>query len=325
MRKQLLPLFILILLFAVSAYGQELTIPNFPNGVGRSIGEAFFEPYSPQLEKIADTLSVDTTAVAYVTGTADGIKYPRYNDAMNPGLALGRAQALADLMTFRFGVDSAQLVIQARTVEAEGPAYRSVSIRVQRDMRSETRIVERTQPVPAPVPETTIIKEQPVYIVDSVRVTSPDNFRLHLGAGFSTSPFGGIPFVSGAVSWNRQIYIEGIFGHTFWNSDFELNDMTLDTKDRLIAGLAVYYPFEDIPVGAVAGWVRIEEISGDYHEYTRLSEGLMVGVRALPVEFASLTALYNPSKHKDASVDISSAKNGQILLQLAVHLRLGEK
>lgn len=320
MNKHQLLLLCLIMLIAVPAIGQEVKVSAFPSGVGRSVGEEFFQPYFPQLEAIADTLKTYPQATAVITGTADGVRYPRYNDAMNPGLALGRAQALANLMMIRFEVDSAQLEIQARTVESEGPQYRSVSIRVRREPPPQT-IVERIEP--APVPEPTVV-EKPVYIIDSVKIVSEDNLGLHVGAGVSTSPFGGIPFVSGAVSWKQKVFIEGIFGHTVWSQDFRLDGVDLGTKDRMLAGLAVYYPLEDIPVGAVLGWVRIEEISNDYHEYTRLSEGLMVGVRALPIPYASFTALYNPSKHRNASVDLSSAKNGQVLLSLAVHLPLGE-
>jgi len=322
MNKHSSVLLMLVLLLAVTAVGQEVKMPDFPKGVGRSVGISFFEPYFPQLEAIANTLKADSAAMAVITGKADGVKYPRHNDAMNPGLALGRAQALADLMLDRFGVDSVQIQIQAQTVEQQGPQFRAVSIRVQKPAPPPPpTVIEKVQPVieqPEPPPP------EPVYIVDSVKVVSPDNFRLHVGAGMTTSPFGGMPFVSGAVSWNRQVYIEGAFGHAFWSRDFELNNQVLGTKDRMIAGMAIVYPFTDIPVGAVAGWVRIEEISNDFHEYTQLSEGLMIGVRAMPIQYASLTAMYNPSKHRNAEVDISDAKNGQILLQLAVHLTFGE-
>lgn len=312
----------LIFLLAVSAFGQEIHMPAFPSGVGRSVGEEFFRPYFPQLEAIADTLKANPKAAAVITGTADGVRYPRYNDAMNPGLALGRAQALADLMMLRFGVDSAQLQIQARTVEAKGPEFRTVSIRVQKDTTPPPTVIERPVQVPTPVPEPA---PQPVYIVDSVTIVSPDNFRLHFGAGMSTSPFGAIPIVSGAVSWRNKVYLEGIFGHAFWNGSYRQADTELDTKDRMIAGMAVVYPFDDIPLGGVAGWVRIEEIANDYHEYTRLSEGLMVGFRVQPIDYVSFTGLYNPSSHRDAKVDLSSAKNGQILLMLMAHLPLGGK
>lgn len=291
----------------------------FPSGVGRSVGVEFFRPYYPQIEAIADTLKANPQAVAVITGSADGVRYPRYNDAMNPGLALGRAQALADLMTIHFGVDSAQLEIQTRTVEARGPEFRSVSIRVRREVKPPApTIIERVEPAPTPPPA-----PAPVYVVDSVTIVSPDNFRLHFGGGVLTSPFGAVPILSGAVSWQKKVYLEGLFGHTFWHSSFRLGDVDLDTRDRLIAGQVVVYPFEDIPFGVVAGWMRIEEIADDYQEYTRLSEGLMIGARVQPIEYLSFTALYNPSRHRDARVELSSAKNDQVLLALMLHLPLG--
>lgn len=302
-------------LLAGPVWTQEVIITDFPVGVAGSIDENFFEPYYAGLQAIADTLHRFPLARAIVTGGADGLEYRRNHDAVNPGLALGRAHVLRELMINRFRTDSTQLIVQSRDVEMEGGQYRYAGIRVARDLtdlESRLNALENRPPV-----------EKHFTEIRDVIGDFKEDLGLQLGLGFSTSPFGGIPMVSGAVSWKRIIYVEGIAGHTFWNGTFKFENTDLDTKRRLIGGQLIVYPSDRWRVGIVGGWIRIEEIAQEYYEYVKLSDGPMLGLRASPFDFLSVTGVYNPAKHRLAGDRKSHSDNDQFLLSLTAHIGFG--
>ena len=150
-----------------------------------------------------------------------------------------------------------------------------------------------------------------------------ENMGLQLGAGYSSSPFGGMPIISGAITWKRFIFVEGIFGHTIWNDSFKFNDYDLDTRLRMAGGLASVYPLSDVPVGLVGGWIRIEEISQRYYEYVKKSEGPVIGIRITPIEYLSITALQNTAKHNIAGNIKSRLKDNQFLFFATIHILFG--
>jgi len=87
--------------------------------------------------------------------------------------------------------------------------------------------------------------------------------------------------------------------------------------------LMAFYPKQDVPVGAIAGWTRIEEISPRFYDYVRMSEGPMFGVRGRPLDFLSVTAAWNPAKHRVAGSVLSQTKTSQFLISLMVHKTFG--
>ena len=88
-------------------------------------------------------------------------------------------------------------------------------------------------------------------------------------------------------------------------------------------GQVVVFPLKNIPVGAVGGWMRFEEISEYYYKYVRLSEGPMVGVRAVPFDHLAITGAYNPARHRITEDLKSMAKNGQFMLTLTAFVEIG--
>ena len=303
------------LALAGSGWSQEAVITNFPVGVGRSIGPEFFRPYQAQLRTIADTLHHYPAARAIVTGGADGLEYHEHNDALNPGLALGRAHALRNLLVAEFGVDSSQIIIQSQDVKEIGDSFRFVSVRIVRGQPDLTGRVEALENRPLVEKHFTETREVPSTFIE--------NCGLRLNAGLSSSPFGAIPIVGGSVTWKRIIFFEGTFGYTLWDRTYRYMGADLDTRRRLAGGMVAVFPCPRLPVGAVGGWVRIEEISQRYYDYVRLSEGPMFGLRATPIDLLSVTAVYNPSKHRVAGSALSQSKNSQFLISIMVHKTFG--
>jgi hypothetical protein len=314
MKSIVLALGCLTLLTAVTL-PQEVVISGFPVGVGGSIDRDFFKPYYAELKALSDTLQKYPLVCAVITGGADGESYRQNNDAKNPGLALGRAHVLRALMIDEFKVDSTRLLIQSEDVAEKGDRFRYVSVRIAweiADLESRLDAVEKRPPV-----------EKHFTEVKEITGDIKENLGLQLGGGISSSPFGGIPVIVGAVTWKRVVYIEGIAGHTFWNNTFRINDTELDTKRRLIGGHMIVYPSHRLPIGIVGGWIRVEEISQEYYEYVRLSEGPVLGLRASAFDFLSLTAAYNPSKHRAVPEERSTSENGQFLVFLTAYAAIG--
>jgi hypothetical protein len=304
----------LVALIGSVAQAQEVLITDFPLGIGGTVGSEFFQPYHAQLKAIADTLHAYSLARAVIVGSADGVPYDEHHDAKNPGLSLGRAHALRNVLVNEFHVDSTQLLIQSNDTEERGGQYRYVSVRIDREL-----MALQTQPAPVVQPPA----EQPVTEIREITQYVAENIGLRLSAGVSTSPFGGIPIVAGAVTWKRVVFIEGIVGHTAWSTSYTFQNEDLDTWRRMIGGRLTVYPWDNTPVGIVGGWVRIERISQKYYEYVKLSEGLMLGLEATPWRRVSVMGVYNPSRHRTAGDQVSDAKNAQFLLSATLHLDLG--
>ena len=315
MRRLILAAISLTLLFAAAANSQEVTVENFPIGVGSSINSSFFDSYHSQLQTVADTLRKYPLALAIVTGGADGVRYRQNNDAKNPGLAVGRAHALRNLLINEFGVDSAQIVIQSSDVKGKGAHYRYAGVRIAWELaRLEARLDTLAERPPV---------EKNVTEVTQITQSLKENMGLRLGAGVASSPFGGIPILTGAVTWKRVIFVEGIVGYTFWRSKFKYISMDLDTRRRIAGGQLIVYPLSEVPVGVVGGWVRIEEISQRFYEFVKMSEGPIIGLQAAPFRFICITGVYNPSKHSLAGLDRSKLKNRQFLVYATINAVFG--
>jgi len=308
-----------LLLLTPMTLPQEVTITDFPLGVGSRVDHSFFKPYDKQLRTLADTMKSDFHAIAVITGSADGVTYRSSHDAKNPGLALGRAHALRNYMVAELGVDSLHIAIQSEDARQVGGQYRSVSVRLLRHWFGPAKTAE---PVPVPLPDLARTEAVP----SQVEPTAPVLIRqvgLQFGVGVTSSPFGGIPFGAAALTWRRIIFIEASLGYTFWDNDYRLQRTTLNTRRRISGARLIVYPFESLPVGVVGGWSRIEEISQSYYQYVRLSEGLELGLRATPFPFASVTAAYNPSMHRTAGESHAQTKNGQFQISCMLHLTFG--
>jgi hypothetical protein len=299
-----------------NVWSQEVVISGFPLGVGGSVEPDIFEPYFAELRAIADSLRSDPTARAIVTGSADGIEYHEDHDAKNPGLALGRAHVLRNLLVMDLGVDSARITIETQEIPAVGEMYRFASVRLVReaapDYDARLDALENRPPVEKHFTE---VKEVPAPFIE--------NLGLQASAGLTSSPYGTMPVVAGAVTWKRVVFVEAVFGHTVWEDTYQYLGVDLETRRRMAGGLLIVYPQAEIPVGAVGGWVRIEEISQLYYDYVRMSEGPLFGLRATPFDFVSLTAVYNPSKHRVAGSEIAQSKNEQFLISIMLHKTFG--
>ncbi len=315
MKKLIVILVGFLVILTGSAISQEVVIDSFPLGVGGSVGKEFFKPYYPKLQTIADILHEHPLTLAVVTGGADGERYRENNDAKNPGLALGRAHALRNVLVEDFGIDSAQIIIRSEDVEIVGPEYRYASVRIAWELSELEARIDTLEKRPPIEKHFTEIREVPVIPEQKVGV--------QFGIGFSSSPFGGIPVVSGAAIWNRMIYVEAIAGYTLWNTSYGFGGVDLDTRRRLVGADVIFFPFKDIPVGAVGGWIRIEQISQQYYKYVRMSEGPVIGVRGTPFEFLSVTAVYNPSKRRFAGVATSESDNDLFLIWITLHTIIG--
>jgi len=151
----------------------------------------------------------------------------------------------------------------------------------------------------------------------------PQDMGLRFGAGFSSSPFGVIPIISGAISLKRNVLVEIVAGHTFWNNSFRFNNTNLDTRRTMVGGQLIVYPFETTPVGFVAGWIHIEEVSQDFSQFVKMSEGLSLGARYTPYNFLSFTGTYFPSRRRIAGVRITNSEYDQFLFSTNVHFDFG--
>jgi hypothetical protein len=304
-----------LLSLASFAASQEVIITDFPMGVGSDANKELFTPYLGKLQSIADTLQKYPLARAIVTGGADGEKYNKNHDAKNPGLALGRAHVLRNLLIDEFKVDSAQIYIQSEDTKAKGSSHRFASVRIISELSTLNERLEALENKPPVEKHFTEVKE----------ITSEykESLGLQFGAGLSTSPFGGIPIATGAISWKSVLYAEAFAGHSFWNSSFEFEGVDLDTRRRLIGGQIIYFPNENVRLGIVGGWVRIEEISQEYYKFAKLSEGPLLGLRAVPYDFISITGAFNPAKQLIAGDSKSESKNDQFLLTIMFHIAFG--
>jgi hypothetical protein len=302
------------MLLAGTAMTQEVVITDFPIGVGGSVGEEFFEPYHAQLKAVADTVKANPLGRLVITGSADGWQYRQNNDAQNPALALGRAHAVRNLLVSKYGIDSTRIMIRSEDAPGKGPQYRYASVLVVWDMSEiETRLttIEQQPPVEKHFTE---IREVPTEVEES--------FGLQLGGGLTSSPFGVVPILTGALVFQRTLYIEGVLGATPWTNSTDYGTDDLKTRARFVAGNIIWFPWKDKPVGFVAGWAHSEDLSKEHHQYTEASEGPTLGVRVLIINHISLTGLYNPSSRHIAGNEFSETKH-EFLLQATGHFGLG--
>lgn len=294
---------------------QDVVIQDFPLGIAGSIGDDFFQPYHADLATVAQTLQADRTNLAVITGCADGEEYRKHHDAMNPGLALGRAHAMRNYLVREFNVNPDQLLVQSDDVEAKGGQFRSVTVRVVQpnsDLASRVAALENRPPV-----ETRLVERvEPV-------TTLQNDLALRFGLGLSSSPYGGVPTASAAVVYKKLIAGEVLVGHTFWNNNFDVFDLNLRTKRRMIGGYLEVSPDTALPISVIAGWMRIEEISQQYYEYVRLSEGPLLGVRVMAFPFLSVTAAYNPVKQRQADLETSTSDDSNFILSISSHISFG--
>lgn len=119
------------------------------------------------------------------------------------------------------------------------------------------------------------------------------------------------------------MFLEAEFGHTFWNGDYHFGNAVLDTKRRMAAGYVLYFPFDSKPVGILGGWMRAEEVAQTYHQYVKLAEGPVVGVRVVPLDYLAVTGAYNPSKQRRSDLVDSEMNRGQLSLSVTLQLVLG--
>lgn len=315
MRKAVIIGVIIIISLFVNVRAQEIMITGFPLGIGGDIDPGFFESYHHQLSALADTLNRYPLSFAVVTGGADGIHFNENHDAKNPGLAVGRAQALRNLLVDEFGIDPGRIIIQANFSVEKGGPYRYAAVRVSRELSYLEARIDSLEKRP---PEETRVTE-----VKEIYRSMSENMGLQLGAGLSSSPFGGIPIITGAITWKRFIFVEGIVGHSFWDNSYNFEGAELATRRRIAGGLATVYPTSKIPVGITGGWIRVEEISQRYNEYVRMSEGPVIGLRVTPTDYLSITAVQNTAKHNIIGDIESRLKNGQFIVFATVHVLFG--
>ncbi|PWB75545.1 hypothetical protein C3F09_01915 [candidate division GN15 bacterium] len=323
MKRAVIPALAILIMLTSMASAQEVTIGNFPVGVGTRVSPSLFKPYDKQLRAIADTMKSDFHAIAVITGSADGITYKASHDAKNPGLALGRAHALRNYMISQYGVDSVHIVVQSEDAKEVGGQFRSVSIRLLRNWFGPSKSAEPApEAIAQPVPEPERAEPAPREIETFVPVLIRQ-MGLQFGIGVTSSPFGGIPFGAAALTWRKTVFLEASLGYTFWDRDYTVGTTTLNTRRRISGARLIVFPIESLPVGVVGGWSRVEQISQSYYQYVRLSEGLELGLRATPLPFASVTAIYNPSMHRRAAENRADAKNGQFEISLMLHKTFG--
>jgi hypothetical protein len=320
MKKLLLGTMILVLSLSAIGATQEVVIPDFPLGIGGSIEPGIFDQYKSQLQTIADTLKAYPKARAIVIGGADGVPYNKNHDALNPGLALGRALILRNLLVNEFNVDSLQIVIWADEATQYGSEHRYASVRVDREMADIDRRLTELENRP-PIEKVTEVISAPRDSVIHTEVM--ENLGLQFAAGISSSAYGPVPLGSIAIFWKKKIYAEGIFGHTFWNEDYNFGSTVLDIKRRTIGGYIVVYPDSDVPIGIVGGWVRTEEIAQPFYEYVRLSEGIALGLRAELLDVLQITGTYNPSKRRIVGITNSDLKDDQFMISVMAFKAFG--
>ncbi len=313
----LVSVFACLILLLGSVTAQEVVVTNFPSGVGGSVDPNIFKPHQPQLRAIADTLHKYRHALAIITGGADGGKFRESNDAKNPGLALGRAHALRNWMIQNFDLDSSRLIIQSQDAKRSGPQYRFASIRIVIPP-AETGVLEKSVPLVATQPTPAQHTQSP-----SQPTKTADHFGLQMGGGVTSSPFGGIPFLCCAITWRQRLYVEGVVGHTLWNRTFTYDTLQLDTKRRLAGCNLIVYPLEQTRVGLLLGWMRVEEISREYYEYVRLSEGALVGLRVEPLNWLSISGAYYPSTERIALTHKARSRSDRFVLSAMVHRLFG--
>jgi hypothetical protein len=320
---------ICLALLPATAKSQELIIVDFPTGVGSGVSQDFFRPHYPELQAIADTLNKYPLVHAIVTGGADGERYRENNDASNPSLALGRAHALRNLLINEFKVDAKQIILQSQDSNTKGPQYRHATVRIASEFSDfKTQLDGVADQLDGMSARLDTIAERPpvdqhITNVTEVAEDIAEPMGLQLGIGLSSSPFGAIPVITGAVSWERKVFVEAVVGHTLWGSSFPYNGDDLNTKRRIAGGLVFFYPVDDFPIGVIGGWIRTEEISTKYYDYVKMSEGPIFGLRYSPYKFLYITGAYNPARQRIVGQPIVESRHHEFMLSVTGFILFG--
>jgi hypothetical protein len=132
-----------------------------------------------------------------------------------------------------------------------------------------------------------------------------------------------MPIVTAAVTWRQHAYLEIVGGHSLWDNEFRFEGEDLKTRHRMLGGHVSVFPFEEIRLGFVGGWMRVEQISQFYYEYVRLSEGPLFSLRFDPADFISIVGTYNPAKRRTAGIDKSDTDMDQFLVYATIYQLVG--
>ncbi len=313
---------ICLALLPATAKSQEVVIIDFPTGVGSGVSQDFFRPHYPALQAIADTLHKYPLVHAIVTGGADGERYRDNNDASNPALALGRAHALRNVLLNEFKVDAGQIIVQSQDSKAKGSRHRHATVRIASELADFNTRLDGVSARLDTIAERPPV-DQHITNVTEVAEDLAEPMGLQLGIGLSSSPFGAIPVVTGAVTWERKVFVEAVVGHTLWGSSFPYNGYDLDTKRRMAGGLVFFYPVDDFPVGVVGGWIRTEEISTKYYDYVKMSEGPIFGLRYSPYKFLYITGAYNPARQRIVGEPIIESRSNEFMISVTGFILFG--
>ncbi|MCK4632132.1 MAG: hypothetical protein KAT79_02610 [candidate division Zixibacteria bacterium] len=327
---------ICLALLPATTQSQEVVVVDFPIGVGSGVSQDFFRPHYPALQAIADTLYKYPLVRAIVTGGADGDRYRKNNDASNPSLALGRAHALRNVLLNEFKVDARQIIVQSQDSKAKGSQYRHATVRIATELSDFKTQLDgvadhldgmETHLDGVAARLDTIAERPPVdqHITNITEVAEDiaEPMGLQLGVGLSSSPFGAIPVVTGAVTWERKVFVEAVVGHTLWNSSFAYSGQDLNTKRRMAGGLVFFYPVNDFPVGVIGGWIRTEEISTKYYDYVKMSEGPIFGLRYSPYKFLYITGAYNPARQRIVGKPIVESRHNEFMISVTGFILFG--
>ena len=304
---------LLILLMAASAIeAQEVIIRGFPLGAGESLDKQFFESYLPQLAALAESLNVDPLAEIVVRGSRDAVRYRADHDAKNVGLSVGRADIVEKILVQRLNADSNRISIETMKEDEEGQEFRYVSVRlVHRFSGLSARLDSLQRQLDS------LRNRPPIQQLATQELVS--DLVIEITAGLSTTPFGVVPTGTGAFVYKRWLYIQGIVGHTWWDSRSNFAGRRLYTWHRLAGGMITVYPRFSGPVGLSAGWLRHEDISQAYYRYVRMTEGPAIGARISPYPRVLIGVYYHPLK-KVYGTDRANIRWNQFLLSMTYQL-----
>ncbi|OGC94740.1 MAG: hypothetical protein A2W25_16135 [candidate division Zixibacteria bacterium RBG_16_53_22] len=309
---------LLILLVAIGAVeAQEVIIRGFPLGAGESVDRQFFKPYLPQLEALAESLNVDPLAEIVVRGSRDAVRYRAGHDAKNAGLSVGRADLVEKILVQRLNADSNRISIETMKEDEEGQEFRYVSVRVVHRFGGLSARLDSLQK------QLDSLRNRPLGQQPGAHPLVSD-LVIEMTAGLSTTPFGVVPTGTGAFVYKRWLYIQGIVGHTWWDSRSSFAGRRLYTWHRLAGAMITVYPRFSGPVGLSAGWLRHEDISQAYYRYVRMTEGPVLGARVSPYPRVLIGAYYHPLK-KVYGTDRANIRWNQFLVSLSYQLIGGGK
>lgn len=296
------------------AVAEEIVIRGFPLGVGENLDDQFLAPYYSQLAALAESLRIDPLAELVVRGSRDDSRYRNDHDAKNAGLSVGRADLVEKYLVQNFGADSNRISIETQLEKGHGDRYRYVSIRLVRRFGSLLARIDTLER------QINSLGQQPLAErPQPARKPEVNDFVIEMTAGISTTPFGAVPTGTGAFVYRRWLYIQGILGHTWWDSRSNFSGRRLYTWHRLAGGMIIAYPSFSRPVGLAAGWLRHEDISQSYYRYVRMTEGPIFGARVSPFKRILVGLYYNPMK-RVIGTDRAKISANQFLVSVSYQL-----